>query len=134
MENPRNKWIEAATKLVQLTNEGKIKWSVDTPPPSLRRDPNQQVDVVFKTEYQGQNMQLYERHYKELPLERDWWPIIGRAKQSEWKSEVMLEFVDDRGRAFWFFPKVNPLNHLLSAVQYQRANINDFIDKLLLEQ
>ena len=29
MDSPKNKWIEAATKLIQFTNEGKIKWSAD---------------------------------------------------------------------------------------------------------
>jgi hypothetical protein len=133
MNNKRGKWIEAVAKIMQLTQDGDIKWQADNPSDSLKRTPDEKINVVFNAKYKENNLQLYERRYREPFITRSpFWSALGRAREEyRWKREVVLELVDERGLARWSVPNVNPLNDLLAVVQYQFANVNKFLAEIL---
>ncbi len=133
MDNKRSKWIEAVAKIMQLTQDGEIKWQPDKPSDSLKRTHFERINVVFNTKYKNRNLQLYERRYREPVMERaPFWSALGRAREEyRWKNEVVLELVDDKGLARWPVPQVNPLNDLLAVVQYQFADVNEFLKDIL---
>jgi len=130
MSTEKNKWVEAVAKLIQLTQQGELKWTIDEPPPSFSRRPNSRVEVVFVTNYGEKNLRLYERRFQEEFIDFDEFEMRAVPK-TDWRKAVVLEFVDDNGNSLWAFPSVEALNDLMSAVQYQAAGVKDFLTELL---
>ena len=128
MPELKDKLVEAVAKLIQLTQENKIKWSSDEPPDNLKGDANDYVETIFLTKHENKNLRLYERMYKVevAPMLQ-----VLSSYNSHWKSEVNLEILDSAHNNIWTFPLVTPLNDLLESVRYQVADVNDFIEGLL---
>ena len=130
MSTEKSKWVDAVAKLIKLTQEGELKWTIDEPPPSFSRRPNSRVEVVFVTNYGEKNLRLYERRFQEEFIDFDEFEMRAVPK-TDWRKAVVLEFVDDNGNSLWAFPSVEALNDLMSAVQYQAAGVKDFLTELL---
>lgn len=136
MDEERNKWIDVIAKLVRLTQEGKIRWSSESPSKPLFTKPDDKITVVYTTYYKGKSLRLYEKTSKARRLSlRD----IGTSKklapnEIRTVTRVYLEFYDRTfDQSLWTFPHVAPLRDLVTAVQFQVAGVKDFIDELLEE-
>jgi len=130
MSTEKNRWVEAVTKLIKLTQEGELKWTVEEPPASFSKRPDAGVEVVFLSTHGDKRLRLYEKRFQEESIHFDqdeWLPV----QVVEWKKMIVLEFVDEIGNSLWAFPAVNALNDLVSAVQYQVAGVRDFLADLL---
>lgn len=137
-----NKWVDAVTRMIELTQQGLMQWvAMEATGPAA--DENR-TSAVFRSSYNHRILRLYERKVSSIRLvdsvhDRHSFPNFFALKYEEpkyekvWESEVVLEFIATDGTTLWSFPKVSALRDLLTAVQYQVAGVNEFIDSLLQE-
>ena len=121
------RFLEAIAKLIELTQTGKLRWDAYPPDETLKVYPDDRLSTVFETNYQGKKLRLYRRTFspRGAPM---FDAIIGK---KDWQSVVILEFLAENGAVLWRFPTMPILDDLLSAVQYQTAGVDEFIDTLL---
>lgn len=134
----KDKWVDAVTKLIQLTQEGKLRWEAKPPSDPLKVKPDDKIEAVFVARHKGKALRLYRRLHKEVyrstPLETILPNVYGRRSPGEeyWTSTIVLEFFDPvEGISLWSFPRVNVLDDLVSTVRYQVAGVKDFLNDLL---
>lgn len=130
MSTEKNKWVDAVAKLIKLTQEGELKWTIDDPPSHFSKRPNARVEVVFVAKYGEKRLRLYEKRFQEEFVDFDEFEMRAVPKV-EWRKTANLEFIDENGNSLWGFPSVEALNDLISAVQYQVAGVKDFLTELL---
>lgn len=130
MSVEKNKWIDAVAKLLKLTQDGELTWSVQEPPASFTKRPNSSVDVVFVAKHGDKLLRLYEKRFQEDVVDFDQFQLR-QVMTTEWKKTVVLEFIDGNGNTLWVFPYVQALQDLASSVQYQVAGVKDFLAELL---
>lgn len=136
----RIKWVDAVTRMIELTQQGKMRWDSVVPLGSAAEEKNR-TSAVFRITHNGKTLVLYERKVPERRLvtegERDPTRIASlffdTKYETVWVPEVVLEFVDSKGATLWSFPKVSALGDLLTAVQYQVAGVSDFLSGLFDE-
>jgi len=133
MSEKQNKWVEAITKLIKLTQEGNLIWSPKTGMDANRED--YRVDTFFVSKYKNKILRLYKCNYRidePGPLSQIT-SIFSDTKRKYpyWTSSITLEFIDDVGNTIWTFPYSNVLKDLLEAVRYQVAGVDDFIKDIL---
>ncbi len=118
-EKQIDKWISLIAKLLQLTQNGEIRWKAVSPPKeTLPAD--ERTALVFEAEYLEQGLRIYEFEYKS-------WENEDRV---EWSNGIKLEFTDRLGRSLYSVSDVQGLWDLLRAIQYKSANIDAFLEKL----
>ena len=122
------RFVEAIAKLIELTQAGKLRWDAYPPDETLKVYPDERLSTVFETDYQGKKLRLYRRTFKPRDVAPMFDAIIGK---KDWQSVVILEFLAENGAVLWRFPTMPILDDLLSAVQYQAAGVDEFIDTLL---
>lgn len=143
MAEPESKWVDAVTKLIRLTQEGKLHWKSDEPPYLLAgNDENRRVFMVFKSEFKGRKLMVYEQYQKESPSSflgyqlrkevSDYYRhLFPEETAPRWLASVKLDIIDKMGNSLWSVPQTASLTDLLSAVQYQvsgaRALLNDIL-------
>jgi len=131
-------WVDAVTRMIELTQRGKMRWSSVEPIGSSAEEQNR-TSAVFTTTYNDKTLMLYERKVSERRLVREGDPkriasyFLDPKYEIVWLPEVVLEFVDAAGATLWKFPEVAALRDLLTAVQYQAAGVSDFLTGLFDE-
>jgi len=130
MSTQRDKLIEAVAKLIELTQHRALVWTAEEPPLSVSKRPDFGVKVVFVCKYGERNLRLYEKYIRENVEEFDEWEMRP-VTRAEWRTRVVLEFIDANGNSLWVFPELIILNDLASAVQYRVAGVKDFLAELL---
>ena len=138
MTDKPDKWVEAVTNLIKLTQAGKLKWSAGRADKNIGRE-DLRIETVFLAEYKNRNLRLFKYSYMvEEPgaLERlissDSSLYLGtKRKYPYWSSSITLEFIDEAARTLWTFPHTNALNDLFEAVQYQVAGVDEFLKEIL---
>ena len=122
------RFVEAVAKLIELTQLGKLHWKAYSPDETLKVYPDDRLSTVFETNYQGRKLRVYRRTFKL----RDATPMVEVfIGKKDWQSVVILEFLAENNAVLWRFPTMPILDDLLSAVQYQVAGVDEFIDALL---
>ena len=132
----KRKWVDAVTRMIELTQQGEMQW-VPTPPNGISEKENR-TSAVFRSSYKDKKLRIYERKVQERQLVDDDGGLASLALlrpkyQYVWVSQIVLEFIDGNGNTLWTFPRIGALRDLLSAVQYQAAGVNEFIDGLFEE-
>lgn len=135
----KTKWVDAVTRMIELTQQGEMRW-VPIEPYGMSENENR-TSAVFRSSYKDKTLRIYERKVHERqrvlddedPLSVSITNLLKPKYQSVWVYQVVLEFIDGNGNTLWTFPKVSALRDLLSAVQYQAAGVNEFIDGLFEE-
>ena len=132
----RVKWVDAITRMIELTQQGKMTWSSIEPTGTAAEEKNR-TSAVFRTVYNGKALRLYERKVAEKrlinPEEAQPFRLFhfGDLKyETVWIREIVLEFIDSEGATLWTFPKIGALRDLLTAVQYQAAGVGEFLNDL----
>jgi hypothetical protein len=123
MPEPKNKLLDAVTRMIELTQQNRMKWQ-------LRSDiPNHRIvnplSPVFYSFPDGKRLRLYQTAVGYSG--RD----ILNAEIPDSDKRIVLEFIDPEGEILWAFPDVAPLFDLFSAVQYQVAGVSSFMDSIL---
>ncbi|HXT63133.1 MAG TPA: hypothetical protein VN696_08865 [Pyrinomonadaceae bacterium] len=145
MASEKNKWIDAVAKLLQLTQDRKLKWDPHSPPAYLNlQSDRQRVEVVYETRFNEKPIRLYQTTYKVERPRRDPYSFttslrlnqIGGFEQPEldypyWAKKTVLELLDESGFGAWTFPQSDVLDDLFDAVTYQVAGVKEFLDEIL---
>ena len=63
MSEKQNKWVEAITKLIKLTQEGKLEWLPGRHDKDHGRD-DMKIESVFVSNYKDKTLRLYKYSYK----------------------------------------------------------------------
>ena len=136
MSDKPDKWVEAVTKLIKLTQAGELKWSAAKTDKKTNRE-DIRIETVFLTKLKNRILRLYKYSYmieEPGPYDRmfstDFY-LASKRKYPYWASSIILEFIDEDGRSLWTFPQSNVLNDLLGAVQYQVAGVDEFLKEIL---
>ena len=116
-----NKFIKAVTKLIELTQEGSVRWTVSRDNRNIIQGTENVVELSYTTTYEGQRLRLYELKYKDY-FDQD---------QYVWATTVVLEMIDNEENTVWSFPYNRAIADLLEAAQYQTAGVDEFINRLL---
>lgn len=132
MTEKKDKFVEAVTKLIKLTQEGELQWrSGDISRYDIK------VESVFITEYKDRLMRLYKYVYKVQqpgPFTLTHGIFGSKREYPYWETSVKLEFIDSNGRTVWEFPSTPALFDLLEEVQYQVAEVDEFLDDIMAEK
>ena len=110
--------IRAIAKLNELTQQGRLKWEVVSPPDT--RGSSDVVEIAFGTEHEGKRLRIFSRRSK---VEVD-------EKRFEWLKSPVLEVVDSDGKPLYEFPGLSWIDHLLESVGYQVAGVGRWMEKL----
>ncbi len=123
--NPSSqKWVNALSKINQLTQDGILQWAIQDPPSHMREGTDNKVDLVYLAAFKETRLRLYEARY----LAHDDYD------STYWAKRPILEIVDERGRALWTFPASRSIYDLFEAVQYQTAGVNQLLNRFLEDE
>src|SRR2546430_138425 len=117
-------WVKVVASLIRQTEEGRLKWTSEPAPQSLRE---QLVDGVFTTDYEGKRLRLYKKPRKVPPGIQYTLPII----EPYWIEVVVLELGDALEQGWYAIPKTEAARQLLESVEYQVYGVDDFVSKVL---
>ena len=138
MATEKNKWIDAAGKLLQLTQDGKLEWKPRDPPAYLNLEPDRKrVEVVYEAKYKDRKLRLYQLSYKverprnSLSAFKDLAAYVNPPDYPYWTRKTVLELLDQSGFGAWTFPETEVLDDLLTAVRYQAAGVREFLNEIL---
>jgi hypothetical protein len=122
MATTKDKWQTAVAKLIQKTQANRLRWK----PINLRSSSNNvRFTSAFITEQEGKSLRIYRIERDEANLAS--YVVVGAAAQ----KKVALEIVNSDGTVAWTFPYMESLADLLSAIEYQAAGIDEFLEGLL---
>lgn len=134
MSTNKDTWLDVIAKITKLTQLGEIVWKTASTDPIIKVA-NDRIKVAFETEYLGKKMRLYERSYTVTvhppsPFQFNF-GIEVRIPGEYWYNEIVLEILDEFSSPIFKFPETSMHKDLLFSVQYQVAEIKDYLDKIL---
>lgn len=127
MKDSQGKWVDAVAKLIELTQEGIVKWSTVDRSDVVLTNPDNRIEIVYIANYLGHRLQLFRRYYENI----SWDELVTAGPVKYWDTDVALQIADFTGRPLWTFPHNPLLDDLYSAVQYKTSGAREFIDRLL---
>jgi hypothetical protein len=135
-----DKIVEKITRLITLTQDNTIKWNASSPETAriIQDDDSYAVGAIYTTTYKEKRLRIYKRRFK---VNEPSALVSGSSasllsvyspKQSYpyWDTNIILEFVNEEGDSLWTFPYAPSLEDLFSAVQYQVADVGNFLDSI----
>jgi hypothetical protein len=138
------RWIEAVTRLIQLTQSGELEWRIGE---SYSAGRGEATTPPYIAKYKSHLYRLQGRWVRSSPstspagdlikLYRSILPTwAGRSSttrgSSSFEGEVVsLELIDAEGRTLYRVPSVPPIRDLLNAVQRQTADSEGALQELL---
>jgi hypothetical protein len=134
MPSDKEKTIKFVAKLLELTQDGAVTWTVIEPRQSLKTHPDFPVDLLYVTTHKDKRLGLYQQRRGYVTL-RD--ALFSSSGYSGFESKnpsrvgTFLEMIDDQGNCLWSFSEVNGLQDLYDAVQYQVAGVKGYLDAVL---
>ena len=87
MKDTKNKWLEAVSKLIELTQDGVIEWSVGVPSESIKPGPDDRVQIAYTAEHLGRQLCLFRRYYKAIIPDP-----FSVTIESYWESQTVLQY------------------------------------------
>lgn len=128
-----NEWIRIVAILIQLTEEGKLKWKSAFAPESLKREPDSKVEAVYFTEYKNKKIRLYAEIIKVDDLNPLFNIGLFKKKYPYYEREIVMQVGDKSAHGWYTVPDVGQdiLESLLESVKYNVLGIDDFLDDAL---
>ena len=121
-----DKWTDAILQITNLTRSGKLVWGAISPNISMKRDPEDRVEVAFETVYKEKKLVLFRRA-------REMSSMLSPFNNQRWERETVLALADEFNQVQWAFPATDASEGLLSAVQYKMAGVREFVDAVLAD-
>ncbi len=131
---PTDKFVATVTKLIQLTQDGKLIWSAAANPKIAEEANNvslieryalpKRLEYAYTAKYKDATFLIYK---------------IGNASDflgtnlSSGLQTIFLHIVDNNGDSIWKFPDIKSLKDLAESIKFQTAGVNKIIDDLLKE-
>ncbi len=115
------KIVSLTSKLNRLTQEGVLKWRRMNPPEDLTVGTDEIVTKFYATEYEGRNLGIYEERYRDHGA-------------PYWDNRPVLALFTKNWQKEWEFPQVAGTWELMRSVEYQLADVDSFITKILGEK
>lgn len=110
------------TKLNRLTQEDEITWQRIDPPKSLIAGTDDHIINFYSANYEGKNIGLYEERYQSYAPDFD---------RFYWTDRTVLALFSSEMDQEWAFPKLAGIHELKESVQYQVADVDDFVSDFL---
>ena len=113
-------------KLNLKTQDGSLVWRLEHPPSDIGIGTDDRIPVFYVADLAEQTIALYPLRFKDYSPDLD---------EFVWREQPVLAFFDDSSRKVW--ETVNPdsgLEDLLESVQYQTAEVDEFIDRLFTDE
>lgn len=119
-----DKAVEVVTRLIELTQEGKMAWepSRNASPPRV----GEPTTPPYYAEYNGQRWRVQGEMQKDQVMIFSISPFPRNPR----REVVHLELVDGRERALLSVPDVPNLEDLLETVQGKSASADDVVERL----
>lgn len=147
MSNSKNRYTDALTNLVILTQKSKISWNISNREIIASSDFPNNIGTAYETLYKEKILRIYKRSYMstmtpmEKQIEQLAWPtgLMALAKNNKddrkvWRTSYKLEVISDDGKTLWQFPPEDITKDLYEAIQYKTSGASDIIDSLLDEE
>jgi hypothetical protein len=130
----RNKWVDGVARMIELTQQGKMRWA-EVEPQSTTDEEENRTSAIFQSIFNGRNIRLYQKKVRVRTVADELAKVM-QPKQKitpTYRRIGVLELVNAEGATLWKYPEVDALNDLLTAVQYQVAGVNDFLNDIFSE-
>lgn len=136
-----DKIVEKITRMITLTQNNTIKWRAVSPESEkiIQDDNSYAIGAVYTAEYKGKYLRLYKRRFKvsEPPYASGVTAtllgaagLLSKISYPYWATKVVFEFTSSVGDSLWVFPEVSSLEDLFSTVQYQVADVGNFLNDI----
>jgi hypothetical protein len=138
-----DRWIEAITRMIQLTQSEELEWRIGERYSPGRGDP---TTPPYVAKYKNRWYRLEARWVRSSPPSSPAGDLLKRYEtilpmwarnrrthgSSSFEGEVVsLELIDAQGRTLYRVPSVSPIRDLLNAVQRQTADLEGALQDLL---
>lgn len=116
----KTNWDEVVSKLIRMTENGQLRWSVDPRLNGLREGV---VGRAYAASFHERVIAIYEIRYKSYRDEDTW----------DWDTGVVVEFIDNDANSEWQLPSSPKFWKLLDVVKFQVAGVDKLLKELLAE-
>lgn len=113
----RETWRKFCDKLIELTENGKLKWE-DWSDKIKRRD---SLSPLFVVKHKKWLILVYKYQWKYFHDEENY----------EWTESVRIELIQANGMNTWTIPMDGSAKLLLDMIQYKQADVDDLLGDLL---
>lgn len=126
--DPKDKSVQFIAKLVQLTQDKRVRWE---PIPYPGSDSNQ--GAAYSTAVEGKQLRLYRAMREVIVNDVIASAIFGGAPEQRKRSTqvAILEVLDDFGQATFTFDRTTGLNDLYESAAYSASRVDDLMDAIL---
>jgi hypothetical protein len=134
----KDKWVSFVSKLLEFTQKRHIRWQISNDLHFLPAD--ERATHAYLAEFMDKKLRLYRFQHR---IDDDRWfsqrmlrDALGismqrdRGESGHWVERTKLEIVDDSGLSLFEVPGVVGIGDLLTAVRYQTADIDQYLDKV----
>jgi hypothetical protein len=130
-ERRRDKSVEMIARLLELTQQGKLKWHSAAPPKGI------DTPVAFQASYENFNLRIYQAERPNPDLGEISVSVLtfGVSRKAPDRITVtILELLDSQGRAVYKFDFKAGLSNLYDSASYSAAGVDRFINAVLGEE
>lgn len=123
LDSKTNKLI---TKLIRLTNDDELEWTVKDAPKTLTRGTDDIIPLFFEANYKDKWVAIYQKRYQDFYIETE---------SFYWTEKIVFAVLDREDRVLWEVDKHSPaLVDLLETVREKTAGIDDLLNDLLKDE
>jgi hypothetical protein len=111
------------SELTKLTTKGELSWRIKDAPEALHHGTDDVYPLYLEADFKDQKLGLAQRRYRAYDGEHD---------RFYWTEEVVLVFLDWRGRVTWENRSPHAaLSTLFESAREQVADVDGILKKLL---
>jgi len=125
MQNVASKWLQAISVLIELTQQGRLKWQVEGTGIGLAAEILRSSKAPsYRAKYQESWFRLTKKGGQEMGALTTILSPLG----------FTLEIIDEAGNSLFVIPETSGLQDLYQAVQYQLSGVDKVLNSLLQEK
>ncbi len=128
MAKQDEKLVELVAKLIELTQESTLTWSIVKPSNDIEQGFTKLVGSVFEAKYQNKNLRIYKVEHDNTEENH---MLNMYMHQPSYSVAIKLEFVDRYGNSIWSFPRITGIVDLYKTIAYETAGVDEFINSVL---
>jgi len=126
-----NTYIDAIAKLIELTQENKLRWETSDLKKLAIKFPKDRIECAFQANHDNKILQLRKSQALAPIIDYSNTDILSMFESKmRWATVTTLAIIDNDFNVIWEFPSMDITDALLTSVRYQVSGINDFIKNL----